>query len=193
MNTHRENLQKIIKVIKTIKRKGGIGNFNEIGIREISLHFNCESIVSLREVTRMFIEELNSEYMECRKDDEIIECIENILKALKETYDNIVENEFTNSEDIKLFKICGQLIKDYEKLYNDAKIELLTLGEELPLTNGFAFGKKYSTIEKEIHKHSNSFNQPMTINLSVNGENIKSEEFANQLIEIINKNQRNIK
>jgi hypothetical protein len=186
MDQQRENLQKLIKVIKTIKSKGNIQNVKTIGIREISLHFNSESIVSLREVTRMFIEELNSDYLECRKDDEIIKCIEDIMEALKETYDNIVEHEFTKSEDIKLFKICGQLIKDYEKLYNEAKIDLVTLREKTPLTKAFAFGKKYSPI-KTIHTNNNSFNKPITINLSVNGENIDAEKIVSELVENIKK------
>jgi hypothetical protein len=185
MNQHRENLQKLIKIIEVIKLKGHIGN--------TLLYFDNETIVSLRELTRMFIDELDSEHLECKKDDEIILFIEDTINKLKITYDNIIKEELTNSENIKLFKICGQLIKDYGKIYSESKGTVCLKDDEtdeFKCMDGFNFGKRNKPI-KDIYT-SNSFQQPITINLTVNGENVDAEKLVSELVKKVKERNKYI-
>lgn len=181
MNQHRENLLKLIKLIESIKEKEKIENI-QAGISNLKLELYIlrnESIISIRELIKMFIEELNSEYMKCNLDDEIVKFIEGMLMWLNGIYDNIVEERLTDNESIKTLKICGQLIKDLSKVYEGSKdTKELFDGVAMAFQNKYLeFGKRNKPI-KEDYTINNSYEQPITINLSINGDNTNIDEFT---------------
>lgn len=147
MKEHRENLLKLIRMIMTIKREQERHNADNDSIEKSKrdTYIYEGNLLSLRELTKMFIEELNSEYMHCEKDDEIVSFIKNMSLWFSRVYDAVIENKRTLDVDIKTMKICNQLKKDYDNIYNNAETKYINQETKEWYVHHFDFGKQNTT------------------------------------------------
>lgn len=191
MNKHRENLLKLIKMITAIQKKQ-IRNARDWDVEEskTGVYLADYDLLSLRELSRMFIEELNSKYLGCTQDDEIVKFIEEISLWFENIYNAIVEDERTSSDDIRKMKICGQLKNDYNKVYNEAKGTVCLEDNEtneFKCIDGFKFGKSNKS-KKETYISNNQ--QPITINVTFTGDQeentISIENFTKSFEKYVN-------
>lgn len=185
MKEHKERLLDLIKMMKGIK-KGIFDKYTKRCIPpltedEAKRYIDIETLISVRELTRMFVEELNSEYLQCEKDDEIVKFIEDIIEWLQLSYEYIIEGN-NYSSGIKDLKICTQSLNDYRKIYNDAEIKFKDKDSGEFSLHYFSFGKK----PKEQQYTSNTV-QPITINLTFTGDSKENEITAEKLKNMIEK------
>lgn len=146
---HRENLLKLIKMMKGVYNENIADNTSR-GIldSELKQYISYERLLSIRELTKMFIEELNSEYLRCSESDEIFKFIEDTIEWLQLAYNYIIENN-SGCSGVKSLKICSQSLNDYKKVYEDAKNtkDVKIKGKayvSIKNSGAFEFGKRYS-------------------------------------------------
>lgn len=121
MNQHRENLQKLIKMMKGVYDESITDNKSrEMLESEAERYISYERLLSIRELTRMFIDELNSEYMQCSEGDEVVGFIEDTIEWLQYAYDFTIEHN-AGSTGVKSLKVCSQALNDYKKVYKEAQ------------------------------------------------------------------------
>jgi len=177
MKEHRENLLKLIKMITTIKEIQERYNIED-GMEESKLdtYIHEGNLLSLRELTKMFIEELNSDNMQCDKDDEITIFIQNMSLWFSRVYDAVIKNKRTSGDDIKTMKISGQMKKDYDKVYNDSEVKYKSPNSDEFSFYYLNFGKK----PKE--QNISNTQQPITFNITFTGDR-KENEFSVEKLE----------
>jgi hypothetical protein len=147
MNQHRENLLKLIKMMRRVEKDCFI-KYTEhcspkLSKEEAVRYIDTETLISIRELTRMFIEELNSEYLQCEENDEIVIFIRDMIEWIQSAYDYIIEgNKYSGG--VKELKICSQSLNDYKRAYEKANIIIRSkYGEVAKIEkNYFEFGKK---------------------------------------------------
>ena len=181
MNKHREELLKLIKMINLI-RKEGYDNYILKGVEEskADLYLSDDKIISIRELTRILIKELESEYMTCSLDDEIIVFIKNMIEWFKNLYDFVIEQECTDG--IKRMKICNQLREDYENIYDKGKIMYKSPTEKEYSLVKFEFGKKLSS--KVVFDKTGMTLNEGALTIVHNSEKILSAEYEKKIDEM---------
>lgn len=187
MKEHKENLVKLIKMITTIKENQILHAIsNRLDESKADTYIFDGDLLSLRELTRMFIDELNSKYLKCHEDDEIVKFIKDISSWFGRIYDEIIEDKRTNIEDIKTMKICGQLRKDYDKVYSEAQgIKIRGCDNSIVATinnDRFEFGKR--NMPKENYTTNNNV-QPITINVTFTGDENTNKTSADELVKYL--------
>jgi hypothetical protein len=149
MNQHREILQKLIKMMGAIKQENYETNSIKCEFSLTDQEFTCyipdDRLISIRELTRMFIEELNSEYISCSVDDEIVVFIKDMIEWLQSAYNFIIDNK-AESSSVKSLKICSQSLNDYKKVLSDSQKtkNIRGVGHTIGTisSDGFEFGRK---------------------------------------------------
>jgi hypothetical protein len=151
MNQHRENLQKLIKMMKGVYDESITDNKSrEMLESEAERYISYERLLSIRELTRMFIDELNSEYMQCSEGDEVVGFIEDTIEWLQFAYDFTIEHN-AGSTGVKSLKVCSQALNDYKKVYKEAKESRVIKGTgnviaTIENVRGFEFGKRNKSL-----------------------------------------------
>jgi len=185
---HRENLLKLIKMMKGVYNESIIDNKSrEISDDNSKKYISYERLLSIRELTRMFIEELNSSNLKCLDGDEIVGFIEDTVKWLQSSYDFTIENN-VGSTGVKSLKVCSQSLNDYKKVYNEAKESKVIKGSGnvvaiIDNVRGLEFGKR--NLSKE--QYTSNIVQPITINLTFTGDSKENEITAEKLKNMIDK------
>jgi hypothetical protein len=149
MNKHRENLLKLIKMMEAIQQESILDNKTRDMIEsESERYIQFNRLISIRELTRMFIEELNSEYLKCSEGDEIVRYIEDMIEWLQLAYDFTIEHN-AGSTGVKSLKICNQTLNDYKNIYDKAKIMYKAPSETYSILKVFEFGKKPASFNEK--------------------------------------------
>lgn len=191
MNQHRENLLKLIKMMNAIKEENYLSNKTQYEFSLTDYEFTCyisdDRLISIRELTRMFLDKLNSEYLQCADGDEIVKFIEDMIEWLQSAYNFIIDNK-AGSSSVKSLKICSQSLNDYKDVYE--KAQLIPCHEpnkniiQIKNSNGdFIFGRK----EKEYKLST----QPMTINITFTGDEKSNQLSVEKLKDMIDKWSKN--
>lgn len=182
MGKHKEKILRLIKMMEAINKENRIENkerYINMKSENLDKYIEYERLISIRELSKMIIEELNSEYMQCKYSDEVVAFIEKIIDWIEAVYNYTIDNN-ASSNNVKTLKICSQLVEDYTKVYDDASKVYARKDGDIIFSinkNGFEFGKRNKLI-KENYTINNSLQQPITINLSINGDKTNIDEFT---------------
>jgi hypothetical protein len=183
MNKYRENLLKLIKMMEAIRQE----NFNDNKERypetmtdnEAEYYIPNDKIVSIRELTRMFVKEIESEYMKCSEGDEVVRFIEDMIQWLSGAYDFIIENNACSSS-VKNLKICNQSLEDYREVYEKSQLKTVVNADHGTIAylknknNEFIFDKKKMDDKDNL--------QPINFNITFTGD-VKSNEITASKLE----------
>lgn len=194
MKEHRENLLQLIKMMKGVYAESVVDNKSrEMSDDNSKKYISYERLLSIRELAKMFIEELNSEYLKCSKGDEIVEFIKDIIKWLQSAYDFIIENK-AGSTGVKNLKVCNQSLNDYKKVYKEANEPSIIKGGRTViatiLNEEFEFGKRNMPIREQYT--SNSI-QPITVNVTFTGDEDINKKSADEFVKYVEKHIKELK
>ena len=185
MKEQRERLLGLIKMMEAIRQENFTSNkegcSESMTDNEADYYIPDFRLTSIRELTRMFVEELYSKYIQCSEDDEIVIFIKNMIIWLKSAYNFIIENNACGLA-VRQLKLCNQSLKDYESVYEEAETKYINPDTKEYYIHHFSFGKK----PKDQQYTSNTV-QPITINLTFTGDSKENEITAEKLKNMIDK------
>lgn len=179
---HRENLQKLIKMMEGIHNESIIDNQSrEMLDNESERYISYEILLSIRELSKMFIEELNSRYMQCAEGDVIVQFIKDMIQWLQLAYNFTIEKN-SGGTGVKSLKICNQVLNDYKRVYNEAHTSNVVKE---------SCGKIFVEVIEfgKINKTSNSYlnENPLNIDIVITGDKVKNGFTHESLEKIIKK------
>jgi hypothetical protein len=186
MDEHREKLERLFDMMWEIVKKEKEYNkmTYKVGSWESIDSVRLETICSIRELSRMYIKELNSVKMNCVKDDDVVLDIKSMTKWLEEVYGYILKNK--KIEEVKILKIVNQLLEDYSEVYEKAKVMYKSPNVTFYNLNNFEFGRK----EKEYSNNNQAVNLNIYFNGDENMNRVNIEKITKALKESLNSSGR---